>query len=79
MKKKKKKKVLSEIQHTVFSARLKEAEEEEKVLRDCCDIGFILAAVKATSVSQLWRDPVWSFHEAAGHKSRQLHHHYRTE
>lgn len=31
----------------MFSARLKEAEEEEKVLRDCCDIGFILAAVKA--------------------------------
>lgn len=31
----------------MFSARPKEAEKEEKVLRDCCDIGFILAAVKA--------------------------------
>lgn len=31
----------------MFSVRPKEAEKEEKVLRDCCDIGFILAAVKA--------------------------------
>lgn len=31
----------------MFSVRPKEAEKEEKVLRDCCDIRFILAAVKA--------------------------------